>query len=101
MTGAILGDFATQIGGAGRLVQVVLGFVPGISTVCAVRDLVADYRQKDHFGALLNGLAMLPVVGGISKIAAVIRATRRMSKAVRAARKLAAPTPVDMPIHYT
>jgi hypothetical protein len=44
---------------------------------------------------------MLPVVGGISKIAAVIRATRRMSKAVRAARKLAAPTPVDMPIHYT
>ena len=89
--GAVEGDFAPIMGGAGRLTQVVLGFVPGIGNVCAVRDCIADWQQHDHTGALLNAIAVIPVVGGFSKIAAVLRATRRMSKALRAARMLNMP----------
>lgn len=91
--GAVQGDFAPVMGGAGRLTQVVLGFVPFVGNVCAIRDLVADWGQHDHVGALLNGLAVVPVIGGVSKVAAVLRATRRMSKALRAARALNKPVP--------
>ena len=93
--GAIKGDFAQELGGAGRLTQVVMGFMPGISTCCAMRDLIADWRLHDRTGAALNGLAMIPLVGGLSKIAAVLRATRRMSKALRAARALTNPVPTQ------
>ncbi len=89
--GAIRGDFAPEMGGAGRLTQLILGFVPGVSTVCALRDFIADRRQHDNLGAALNAIAMFPVVGGVSKVAAVIRAARRMSRAARAARLLAKP----------
>ncbi len=95
--GAVHGDFAPVMGGAGRLTQVVLGFVPGVGTVCALRDIVADWQLQDHTGVLLNGLAILPVVGGVSKIAAVLRATRRMSKALRAARALRQPVATNAP----
>jgi hypothetical protein len=44
---------------------------------------------------LLNGFAIIPVVGGFSKTAAVLRATRRMSKALRAARALKTPVPTS------
>jgi hypothetical protein len=93
--GAVHGDFAPVMGGAGRLTQVVLGFVPVVGNVCAIRDLAADWGQHDHVGALLNGLAVVPVIGGFSKVAAVLRATRRMSKALRAARALNKPVPTS------
>lgn len=93
--GAVHGDFAPVMGGAGRLTQVVLGFVPVVGNICALRDLAADWQQRDHIGALLNGLAIVPVVGGFSKVAAVLRATRRMSKALRAARALNKPVPTS------
>jgi hypothetical protein len=93
--GAVHGDFAPVMGGAGRLTQVILGFIPGIGNVCALRDLMADWRLHDHTGVLLNGLAIIPVIGGFSKMAAVLRATRRMSKALRAARALKSPVPTS------
>ena len=95
--GAIRGDFAQNLGGAGRLTQVVMGFMPGINTLCALRDLIADLRLHDVVGAALNGLAMIPLVGGFSKIAAVLRTTRRMSKALRAARALTSTAPSQNP----
>jgi hypothetical protein len=95
VTGAVKGDFAPEMGSAGRLTQVVLGFVPGVSTLVALRDLIADRQQGDHVGMLLNGLAMIPLVGGVSKIAAVLRAARRMSKAMRAARAFVRPLPTN------
>jgi hypothetical protein len=95
--GTIHGDFATEMGGAGRLAQLVCGFIPGISTVCAVRDAIADYQQKDKVGTVLNLMAMLPLIGGVSKIAAVVRAARRMGRAARAARLLAKPASVQVP----
>ncbi|MBA3827042.1 MAG: hypothetical protein H0X24_24510 [Ktedonobacterales bacterium] len=94
LQGAIRGDFAPEMGGAGRLTQLVFGFIPGISTVCALRDLIADHQQHDNLGAALNAVAMLPVVGGVSKVAAVVRAARRMGRAARAARLLARPAAV-------
>ena len=97
LLGAVKGDFAQDMGGAGRLTQVVMGFMPGISTLCAMRDMIADWRADDKIGAALNGLAMIPLVGGISKMAAVLRATRRMSKALRAARVLTSPVPAQNP----
>ena len=89
------GDFAQEIGGAGRLAQVVLGFVPVLGTVGALRDVVADWQQHDMVGVVLNTLAMIPTVGGVAKIAAVVRATRRMAKALRAARALNAQVPAQ------
>lgn len=93
--GAVKGDFALEIGGAGRLAQVILGFVPVIGTVCALRDVVADWQQHDLVGVILNALAAIPTVGGVAKIAAVARASRRMAKALRAARALNAPVPAQ------
>src|SRR5690348_10990607 len=52
--GAVIGDFATEIGFFGALTQALLGFVPVIGTLCAVRDLIADMRMGDRLGMLLN-----------------------------------------------
>lgn len=93
--GVVLGDFAQEIGGAGRLAQVILGFVPVIGSVGALRDAVADWQQRDMVGVVLNILATIPAVGGVAKIAAVARATRRMARALRAARALNAQTPAQ------
>jgi len=94
--GAVQGDFAQDMGGAGRLTQVVFGFIPGLGSLCAVRDFVADMQQHDHVGAVLNVMAMFPVAGGGPKALAVfLRATRRMGKVFRAARALNTPVPID------
>lgn len=89
--GAVQGDFAQEIGGAGRLTQVVLAFVPGIGSICAFRDMLADWQYDDKVGATLNAIAILPFVGSVSKLAAVFRAARRMSRIMKAARALRQP----------
>ena len=62
--GLLLGDFAEELGMPGAVTQVVISFVPVLGSTCAIRDLVADLRHKDHVGATLNFLALTPVLGG-------------------------------------
>lgn len=74
--GAVLGDYARRLGAAGYITQAVVGFVPVVGTMCAFRDLTADLRRRDHVGASLNGLALIPGLGGFPKTARVIRTVR-------------------------
>lgn len=80
--GLLLGDFATDLGLPGAVTQVVISFVPLLGTTCAVRDLVADLRHRDHVGATLNFLALTPVLGGFSKTFEVIRSTAHVGHAM-------------------
>jgi hypothetical protein len=70
--GAVLGDFAREKRLGGALAQIVLSFTPGVGTICATRDCVADLRYRDGLGFFLNLLALVPVFGGFSKTLDVI-----------------------------
>lgn len=95
--GLFLGDFAQELGLPGAVTQVAISFVPLIGSVCALRDLTADLRHHDRIGALLNFLALTPILGGFSKTFEVIRSTAHVGHAVHSAhqqaerRKQAAP----------
>ncbi len=95
--GAVRGDFAPEMGGAGRLTQVVVGFMPFFGTVCALRDMLADARLRDWLGTGLNAAACLPFIGGLSKVAAVLRAVRRTGRVLKAGRILASEVPAAGP----
>jgi hypothetical protein len=95
--GVMRGDFAPEMGGAGRLAQVICGFIPIVGSVCAIRDLIADYMQRDFLGVTLNGLAVIPFIGGFSKIAVVARSIRRTGRIVRAARMMTQDVPTNQP----
>jgi hypothetical protein len=84
--GAVLGDFAREVGAAGAVTQVILGFIPGVGTVCAIRDCIADHRRRDRLGFWLNVLALAPFLGGFPKTAEVLRALRHVRRAVRVMR---------------
>lgn len=87
--GLFLGDFARDLGLPGAVTQVALSFVPLIGSMCAVRDLTADLRHHDHFGAFLNVLALTPVFGGFSKTFEVMRSTAHVGHAVHSAHQQA------------
>ena len=70
--GAVLGDFAREKRLGGALTQIVLSFTPGVGTICAARDCVADLRYRDGLGFCLNLFALVPVFGGLSKTLDVI-----------------------------
>ncbi len=76
--GAIKGDYARRLGIPGRLTQAVMGFIPVIGTVCAFRDFFACRSKHDRVGMVLNGLALIPFLGGFPKTAEVIRAIRHI-----------------------
>jgi hypothetical protein len=80
--GAVRGGFARDLGLAGALTQVALGYCPGLGTFCASRDLLADLRHRDRLGALLNGLALIPIFGGFSKTVAVLHHTHQIGRAM-------------------
>lgn len=84
--GAFQGDFARDLGLAGTLTQAALGYVPGVGTVCAARDAVASWRQRDRVGCALNALALVPFVGGVAKTAEALRNAQRISRALRGRR---------------
>ncbi|HEX8981685.1 MAG TPA: hypothetical protein VF792_02855 [Ktedonobacterales bacterium] len=84
--GLFLGDFADELGLPGAVTQVAISFVPLIGSMCAVRDLVADVRRRDRVGAVLNFLALTPVLGGFSKTFEVIRSTAHIGHAVHVSR---------------
>lgn len=88
--GAVRGDFARELGLAGVLTQVLLGYTPGIGTLCASRDLLADLRQHDRLGAALNLLAFFPVFGGFPKTAEVLRHVHLIGRAIHRTRSKAA-----------
>ena len=80
--GAVLGDFA-RLGMAGYVTQAAFGFIPAVGSVCALRDLTADLRRRDRIGATLNGLSLIPFLGGFPKIARVVRSVRDTGNAVQ------------------
>src|SRR6185437_12857803 len=40
--GAVLGDFAGELGLAGIFTRIILGYVPAVGMICAARDYIAD-----------------------------------------------------------
>lgn len=82
--GAVHGDFAPDLGLAGITTQVVCGFVPVVGTLCAARDFVACQRERDRVGMLLNGLSLIPFLGGIPKLAEVVRGIRIYAEGIHA-----------------
>lgn len=85
--GAVLGDFARDLGLLGAITLALLGFVPVIGTLGALRDIVANWRYRDGTGVLLNVLAVFPVLGGFPKTLEVIRGAHRIGRAYTAARQ--------------
>ena len=82
VAGALFGDFARDLRVPGAATQIVLGFLPLIGSMCAVRDLIADLRHHDHTGAFLNALALAPIIGGFSKTLEVVRGFGHVGHAI-------------------
>ena len=80
--GAVLGDFAPALGLAGAATQVVLGYLPVVGPLAALRDAAAAWRRRDRPGCALNLLALVPVIGGVAKTIEVLRDVRRIGRAV-------------------
>lgn len=74
--GTVLGDFAPAIGIPGALIQAVLGYVPVLGTITALRDATAGFWRHDDVGIVLNCLALFPVLGGLAKTADVLHGLR-------------------------
>ena len=80
--GAVRGDYATDLRAPGITVQLILGFVPVIGTLCALRDFLADRRRGDRLGMVLNFLGLVPFLGGFPKTAAVIHGIHHVGRAI-------------------
>ncbi|HKD75273.1 MAG TPA: hypothetical protein VKB76_07245 [Ktedonobacterales bacterium] len=76
--GAVRGDFADDLRIPGRITQAALAYVPILGNIMAFRDFIADRRKRDHVGAFLNALALIPFLGGFPKTAATIRTVRHI-----------------------
>jgi hypothetical protein len=84
--GAVLGDWAPRLGVAGSATQAFVFYLPVIGTLCAIRDLFACLHKRDSLGAILNALAIFPVLGGFPKTAEVIHNFVSINHAYRATR---------------
>lgn len=78
--GAIVGDFAKVLGVPGYLTQGILGFVPIVGTCCAARDLLANLGKGNKGGIILNAISLIPVAGGVSKMAHAMRGIKNASQ---------------------
>jgi hypothetical protein len=85
--GAVRGDYAPALGVPGAATQIALAFVPGIGTLCALRDALADWGKRDGAGVALNLLAVVPLLGGFPKTAAVLRTVQHVGRAVHVTRQ--------------
>jgi len=96
--GAMLGYFATEVRLPGAVTHAALGFVPGIGTVMAVRDLVACWLDADWLGMVLNLLAVMPVIGGVPKTVDVLHGVHRVHRQMQrsARRKESGVTPQEI-----
>ncbi len=79
--GVVVGDFDQQLGAAGATAQSVVGFIPVVGTLAALRDLLACIGQRDALGIVLNLLAIFPVFGGLAKTADALHALHRYQRA--------------------
>jgi len=82
LRGALLGDFALDLGIAGAITQVALAYTPVVGDICSIRDMVGDLYHRDKLGFLLSMLALVPILGGIAKTIDVIHNTRRVGHAL-------------------
>jgi hypothetical protein len=89
--GAVWGEFTPDLGVPGALTLIVLAFVPVIGTLCALRDFLASWSHRDGTGALLNVLAVVPVLGGFSKTAEMLRHARLLTASVNHTRQRGSP----------
>lgn len=80
--GTFLGDYATDLGIPGSVMQIICGFLPGINDLCALRDITADLGRRDWVGVGLNCLALIPVAGGFPKTVEVIRTLSHVGHAI-------------------
>jgi len=80
--GAVRGDFAEDLRVPGIATQLVLGFVPVVGTMCALRDFVADRRRGDRLGMALNLLGVVPFLWGFPKTAAIIHSVHHVGRAI-------------------
>jgi len=81
--GVVWGDFDQDLRVGGAVAQAVVGFVPVVGTITAVRDLLACLRQRDLLGIVLNLLALFPVLGGLAKTADALHTIHRYHRATR------------------
>lgn len=79
--GAVLGDWDHTLHVPGAVTQAIMGFIPVVGDICAVRDGIHDLVHRDALGVTLNVLALVPVFGGIPKTIEVIRSTRHIHHA--------------------
>jgi hypothetical protein len=79
--GAIWGDFDRELEVAGALTQAAIGFIPGVGTACALRDVIACIGRRDLLGIVLNALAAIPVFGGLAKTADALHTIHRYRQA--------------------
>jgi len=79
--GALLGDWDHNLHVPGAITQAIMGYIPVVGDICAVRDGIHDMLHRDALGVALNILALIPVFGGIPKTIEVIRSTRHIQQA--------------------
>lgn len=99
LRGALLGDFALDLGLAGAVTQVALAYTPVVGDICAIRDMAGDFYHKDRLGFLLSAIALIPVLGGIAKTIDVIHNTRRVGNAYVRSRQRRAQAQAHVHIH--
>lgn len=87
LAGAIYGDFARSLHVPGVVTQVILGFVPVLGTLCALRDLIANVHYRDRFGTIVNLFALIPFFGGFAKVFDAIHDLRRLHHAIQRSRQ--------------
>ena len=80
LNGAFRGDYCPNLGFSGYFTQGVCGFLPGIGTICAFRDLMAALGKKDRMGVFLNGFSLFPVAGGFPKTAHILRGAKNVTQ---------------------
>jgi hypothetical protein len=97
--GALLGDFALDLGLAGAITQVALAYTPVVGDICAIRDMVGDFYHRDRLGFLLSAIALIPVLGGIAKTVDVIHNTHRVGQAYVRSRQRRARTQAPLQAH--
>jgi hypothetical protein len=73
LKGMLIGDYAENLGAAGYVTQGILAFIPIVGTCCAARDLLANIGKGDRGGVIVNAISLLPVLGGIPKMARALR----------------------------
>ena len=84
INGIVLGDYTRRLGVPGRITQAVLGFVPVVGSLCAIRDLFACRGKKDSVGVALNALAIFPFLGGFPKTAAAVHGLSAVGQVIMA-----------------